>query len=230
MKFPPPISILSSRPCRSRTTDRTADPRGLRSGVALVITLIMLSVITFMAVTFLVLSRRERNAAQSATDQSMARNAADSAQQRAQVELLAGMLAFTNDQVVGLIVSTNYVNRYGYDPTAPVPASGSNPTNVNYFYEAVPGNPPLTLDHPLQNLANLLYNPRAPVFVTNRNPGSAGIDFPYYLDLNRNGIAETNGWWPEIRSNLEAVVISRRRNPLHVFHRRPGVDRRARAS
>src|SRR6516225_7454361 len=58
------------------------------SGVALVITLIMLSVITFMAIAFLVLSRGERSSVGTATDQSLARLASDTALERAQVELV----------------------------------------------------------------------------------------------------------------------------------------------
>src|SRR5881394_2951318 len=83
-------------------------------GVALVITLIMLSVITFMAVAFLVLSQRERNAVTTTTDQTVARFSADTALERAKVELIAPMLGLTNDQVYDLIVSTNFLNPHGY--------------------------------------------------------------------------------------------------------------------
>lgn len=215
MKLPPSNSNAHSRAGRPAPAGRTGtngelrlntDPRAAQRGVALIITLIMLAVITFMAVTFLVLSRRERNAASSATDQLIARNAAESGYQRAVDELLAPMLAFTNDQAVSILVSTNYVNAYGYDPTAPLPADGSNPTNVNYFYQAVPGNPPLQPIQALQNLANLQFNPRPPVFVTNKFIG--GKDFNYFIDLNRNGIAETNGWLPVLDTNGQAVVFA----------------------
>src|SRR6185436_12488015 len=121
--FPLPVTILKLRS---------------RRGVALVITLVMLSVITFMAVTFLVLSRRERNAVSTMTDQTMARDAAVSAVDRAELQLIANILAQTNDQAVDLIVSTNYYNANGYDAAAPVTASGYNPTNVNYDHLAAP--------------------------------------------------------------------------------------------
>src|SRR3974377_168958 len=44
------------------------------SGVALVITLIMLAVITFMAIAFLVLSRGERSSVTTQTDMAIAQN------------------------------------------------------------------------------------------------------------------------------------------------------------
>ena len=52
---------------------------GAERGVALVITLILLAVITFMAVTFLVVSRSEKGAVVTTTDQTIARMAADAA-------------------------------------------------------------------------------------------------------------------------------------------------------
>src|SRR5579885_2965541 len=89
--------------CNTRHADRS--PRaslrarrsaGSQSGIALIITLIMLSVITFMAIAFLVLSRGERSSVETATDQSLAKLAADNALERAQVELIAPMLASGN--------------------------------------------------------------------------------------------------------------------------------------
>src|SRR5262245_49959152 len=67
------------------------------SGVALVITLILLSVITFMAVTFLVVSRGEQGAVTTETDLRIARDGADAATERAVSELLAPILAYTNE-------------------------------------------------------------------------------------------------------------------------------------
>ena len=43
----------------------------------------------------------------------------------------------------------------------------------------------------LQNLTNLYYSPRPPVFIPIGNTGSN--DFRYYLDLNRNGRFDANG-------------------------------------
>src|SRR4051812_42594215 len=57
------------------------------SGVALVITLTLLSVITFMAVTFLVVSRSEQGSVGSATDQNTATLSADAGFEHAKMRL-----------------------------------------------------------------------------------------------------------------------------------------------
>jgi hypothetical protein len=163
-------------------------------GVALVITLVMLSVITFMAVTFLVLSQRERGSVSTTTDQTIAKFADETAQQRALAELIAPMLAVTNSQVYDLIVSTNFINPLGFFVN---PADWR--TNVNYDHLGGGGGGPLIRDQPLRVLTNLYYNPRPPVFITNRITGSN--EFRYYLDLNRNGRYDTNGWIAEIGTN-----------------------------
>src|ERR1035441_2071136 len=54
-------------------------------GVALVITLVLLSIITFMAVTFLVVSRSQHGSVATETDLAIARLAADSATERAKI-------------------------------------------------------------------------------------------------------------------------------------------------
>src|SRR6267378_5194430 len=99
-------------------------------GVALVITLIMLAVITFMAVTFLAVSRREAGSVTTTRDQTIARFAADTAFERVKAELLAGILGTTNAYNFDLLVSTNFVNWDGFDPNPPVPSDPR--TNVNY--------------------------------------------------------------------------------------------------
>lgn len=153
-----------------------------RQGVALVITLIMLSVTLIMAVAFLAVARRERNAVSTTTDTATARLAADSARAAAQAQIVANVLASTNAGAYDfhLLVSTNYINYLGYNA-----AAGANPTNVNYDYY-VNGTPGLSVDDRNQNIANLLFLPRAPVVVGSN-------DFRFYLDLNRNGRFETNG-------------------------------------
>ncbi|HEV2392889.1 MAG TPA: hypothetical protein VG146_11080 [Verrucomicrobiae bacterium] len=166
------------------------DVRGLnrpksQQGIALVITLILLSVITFMAIAFLVLSQGQKGNVATYTDQSLAKLAADTAFQQAQAQLMAPILAYTNPFAVGLLVSTNYVNPAGFFPGL------SSPTNVNYDF--VSGTlAPLTQAQQLQNLTNLLFSPRPPVFIS--NPVTGSNDFRYYLDLNRNGFFEPTGW------------------------------------
>src|SRR5208282_4090462 len=99
-----------------------------QQGVALIITVILLAVVTFMALTFLALSRRERGAVTTTTDTASARLAADDALASAEAQIVANILATTNPYNFGLLVSTNYINPLGFDPTV----SGYSPTNVNY--------------------------------------------------------------------------------------------------
>src|SRR5882672_8254866 len=144
-----------SRPaggCRSRKYSS-------ERGVALVVTLILLSVITFMAVTFLVVSRSQHGSVATTTDQTTARLAAESGLQDVQLRLVSPMLAFTNQHVVELIVSTNYNNPLGFIAIGP---AYSSYTNVNFNY---PNGSFLTGKDFLQNLQNLLYYPRVPLFV-----------------------------------------------------------------
>lgn len=163
-----------------------------RSGVALIITLILISVITFMAITFLAISRRERQQTITSLDQTTARLAADAAYERAAAELLAAILSTTNAANFNLLVSTNMINWAGYDP-----AAVDWRTNINYDYRV--GGAPLTAAEQLQNLNNLFFNPRPPVFVTNKFWGSN--EFRFYVDLNRDNVYTTNGLLPVISDN-----------------------------
>ncbi|HEU5124490.1 MAG TPA: hypothetical protein VFW05_10545 [Verrucomicrobiae bacterium] len=171
-----------------------------RAGMALIVTLIMLSVITFMTVTFLVLSQRERGSVTTSTDQLLAKQAADSGLERAKIEMLAPMLELTNSQLYGMVVSTNFINENGFDTSPPTDANSF--TNVSYVYK---NGTPVSSKDELQVLANLMYNPRPPVFVTNRN--SKSTDFRYYLDLNRNGAYDGNGFVPETDFDGKPVVV-----------------------
>ncbi|HEY5909702.1 MAG TPA: pilus assembly PilX N-terminal domain-containing protein, partial [Verrucomicrobiae bacterium] len=84
MKVSFPISTF--RTSLGGTSSRRPSPPGLRpsfvaphSGVALVVTLILLSIITFMAIAFLVLSHREQSSVVTTTDQTVALQGANSA-------------------------------------------------------------------------------------------------------------------------------------------------------
>jgi type II secretory pathway pseudopilin PulG len=147
--------------------------------VALIVTLIMLAVITFMAVTFLVLSQRQRDTVATSIEQAAALRAAETAARRALVEIMAPIKASNNQWNFDLRVSTNYINPNGF-----VRGLASY-TNVSYAY--YPSGAPVTpgtLDF-AQLQTHLLYSPRPPVYVNG--------DFRYYLDLNRNGRYDTNG-------------------------------------
>ena len=165
--------------------------RRAERGIALVITLILLSVTLVMAIAFLAISRREAGSVTTSTDTVTARLAADAALANAQAQIIATVLATQNPYNPGLLVSTNFINENGFNGTA-------DPTNVNYDF--VNGGGPYTSGDFVQNVANLLYLPRAPVFVPNPTNSLLPADFRFYLDLNRNGQFETNGLVPEINS------------------------------
>jgi len=180
--------------------------------VALVITLIMLSVITFMAIAFLVLTRGERSSVGTATDQSIARLAADNALERVQAELIAPMIVSGNASSFGLTVSTNYISQIGFQGNFANQSILTSVTNVAYNY---PTGGPLNQKDMLQNLTNLLISPRPPVFiVTNRNTGAS--DFRYYLDLNRNGIFEPSGW-VRVTNGIGQPALDANNNPLFTY-------------
>jgi Tfp pilus assembly protein PilX len=173
-----------------------------RRGIALVITLIMLSVVTITAVAFLAVSRRERGAVAANGEQIDARLAADTALSRVKAELASWINISGNRASLGLMVSTNYQNpkpnfagNYSYAGTA----NFDNLTNVNYYQNPLTQQPwNLTTDAGREAyykmLANLYYDPRPPVFVPTNSGVLATPDFRFYLDLNRNGRFETNGW------------------------------------
>src|SRR6185369_15889044 len=80
----------------------------------------------------------------------------------------------------------NYINPFGFTNGV------VSPLNVNYDFLAGTAGTPLSSAQQQQNIANLQYSPRAPVFViTNRLLGSN--DFRFYIDLNRNGRFEPTG-------------------------------------
>jgi hypothetical protein len=153
-----------------------------QSGVALVTTLIMLAVVTLMAVAFLAVSRRERGSVIVSRDQTDSRAMADMALERAKAETAARMLATSNLLAYDLMVSTNYINPLGFQPGV------ADPTNVSYVSKA---GVPLDGIPLLQNLANLQFSPRPPVFVQTNRAGSN--DFRFYLDFNRNRLFDSNG-------------------------------------
>ncbi len=193
------IARPPSSPFRPQVHGHPA-PRNSARGIALIVTLIMLSVITFMTVTFLVLSQRERGSVTTSTDQLLAKQAADSAMERAKIELIAPMLALTNSQVYSLVVSTNFINRAGFDPGS----AFNHFTNVNFDYRL--DGSAMNPNERLWVLTNLFYNPRPPVFMTNRVTGRT--EFRYYLDLNRNGVYDTNGFLPVIGNNGLPIVTA----------------------
>ena len=157
--------------------------------MALIITLILLSVTLIMAVAFLALARRERGAVTTTTDTTIARLATEAALAAAQAQMAANIFATTNQGAYDyhVFVSTNFINTNGYV------IGSQSPTNVNYDYRS--DSQVLNGNDLIQNIANLWLLPRAPVYVF--NPVKGSNDFRFYLDLNRNGYYDRSGWVQE---------------------------------
>lgn len=162
--------------------------RHAQSGIALVITLLMLSVVTLMAVVFLAISRREKASVTVVADQADARLMTDAAVARAQSEMVARLLATTNAFNYDLFVSTNFQNPAGFDTDK----ARVDTLNVSYTY---PDGRPLRDDDVIQNIANMQYDPRPPVFIPLDEAGRTN-EFRFYLDFNRNGLYEPTGIVP----------------------------------
>jgi hypothetical protein len=172
--------------------------RNQERGVALVITLLMLSVVTIMAVVFLAISRREKASVTVQADQTVARLMTDAAVARARAEIAVGMMATTNPLNYNFSVSTNYINPTGFRP------GSVSPTNVSYTY--ADGKLLSSSDDLLLHLSNLQYDPRPPVFIPTNNAGNS--EFRYFLDFNRNRRFDTNGWLPLGGSQSMSYVMS----------------------
>src|ERR1700742_886596 len=131
-----------------------------RSGMALVITLIMLSVTLVMAIAFLAVPNRERASVTTSSDEANARLADDAALAAAQAQIMANVIGSSNGLYnFSLVVSTNFINYGGF-------VSGlANPGNVNYDYYTNTLISPLTPADIEVNIGNLLYLPRAPVML-----------------------------------------------------------------
>lgn len=157
-------------------------------GIALITTLIMLSVVTVMAVAFLAVSRRERAAVTTSSDRLDAKGMAEAGYQRAEAEIVSRVLATTNILAYDLLVSTNYLSPFGYIP------DNTNVANVSYVY---PDGRPVQGDDLLGLYRNLQVDPRVPVYIVT-NLATGAEDFRYFLDFNRNGLFETNGFQAEL--------------------------------
>ena len=172
-----------------------------RAGVALVATLIMLSLVTFMVVAFLGVARRERRAIESAASQNESAVARDTAFSLAQADAVARLMLTGDKWGYGVMVPTNFENTFFVPGLA-------NPTNVNSALanQAYFANPANLNNFFLQNLANLQFLPRVPVFspyfnltnaftLTNVPPYTFAAPVfsetnlgRFYLDFNRNGL------------------------------------------
>jgi hypothetical protein len=170
------------------------------SGIALVVTLLMLSVITFLAIAFLAMTHTGQSAVTTALDQSAAKAASDAALNRAQAEIIAQMMAHLDILSYDYMASHNFINPYGFTNNDPVTPDTNN-VNYDYFVGANgAAGPPMnsanraTANAWVQNIANLYFDPRPPVFVQTNFNANAPADFRFWVDINRNGQFETNGY------------------------------------
>ena len=83
-------------------------------GIALVITLLMLSVITFLAVAFLVLTRTHRDSVTTTPDVETAKAMSEAALARAQTEIIAHIMAHRDLFNYDYMVSHNSINPSGF--------------------------------------------------------------------------------------------------------------------
>ena len=110
----------SAKPDHARRLDALAAPRPAdskvqrcdhstvpQSAIALVVTLILLAVITFMAITFLVVSTTGKQNSNTLNEEMTARQALEVGFEQANANIIANMMAYTNP-TLGLMVSTNY--------------------------------------------------------------------------------------------------------------------------
>jgi len=165
--------------------------------------------VTITAVAFLMVARRERAAVAAAGEQADARIAADAALNRARARILAQISSSGLREAPTLFVSTNFIAPL-YVPglTAagqglPVGAAQSNQwysalANVSYSYRgrAFDLNNTAEILEYRGMLANLYYDPRVPVVARTGRLDTRADSFEdrFYLDLNRNGRFDTNGY------------------------------------
>ena len=117
---------------------------------------------------------------------------------RAQSQIIARMMAHDDLLNYDYMVSRNFINPSGFTNGSP------NAYNVNYDFDST-GAPMSPTNNNganwAQNIANLFFDPRPPVFIkTNANPVFPA-DFRFWVDLNRNGRFETNGYLLAIQEN-----------------------------
>jgi hypothetical protein len=166
-------------------------------GIALVITLLMLSVITFLAIAFLAMSRRNQSSVNAGLDTTTAQTMSQAAQARAMGEIMGQILASGDALQYDYMVSRNAINPAGFYASE---KGVYNPTNVNYDRLYSPSGAYLPFNNAtnpvgwVQNIANLIYDPRPPVFVVTNQAYPTNYDFRFWVDLNRNGRFETNGY------------------------------------
>jgi hypothetical protein len=152
------------------------------SGVALVITLIMLAVITIIAVAFLALSQRER----ASISQTMTGTETEQMMQAGLERAMGHIKAQISTYVATNLVFTNAQNEWFSRP----PMGPDLTVSITTPITNAPPPQMQTVDYEV--LTNLLYDPQPPVYTTN----GGAWQLQNYLDLNRNAKFEPSGLIP----------------------------------
>lgn len=157
-------------------------------GVALVVTLIMLAVVTFLAVAYLAMSRREQSSINAAEEQNKARLMADAGVEHLKGKILANIFTYTNANAYDLLLSTNMNNPYKelFKSGISYPDKGYL-TNV-CLYDTNGAPVPWSVEQLRVSLGNLQIAPVVPVFYDVVKNNVRTNDFRFYLDFNRNGL------------------------------------------
>src|SRR5687768_11339192 len=147
-----------------------------QNGIALVITLVMLAIVTVMAIVFLAITRRERSSVKVTEETAIAKDMADAALERVKTEVMSKMNANGSKLHYDIFNSQAYYNKGPQKFALSDPLGGSgitsgnaSPTNVAHvsFWNSILFRS--EADY-LRMLANLQYDPAVPVFVeTTRN-------------------------------------------------------------
>ena len=194
------------------------------TGVALIITLILLAVVTFMALTFLAISRRERGAVTTTHRHRLAQNwppttrwppPRDKSSPTSSPPPIPTTSACSSRPITSIPADfrTGVASLYQRQ----LLLSEWKSVCCQQRFSPKPGQPVL---------------PPAPAGVhpTNANPNDP-LDFRFYLDLNRNGRDDPNGWVPEIGNNGLSIVEWMTRDQLRVpINGRPGMGWRVATS
>ncbi len=204
-----------------------------RNGVALVITLVLLSVILVVTFTLLALSRRERASVTTAQHLIDAEYMANAGFERAKATVAAQILGRTNMAAGGFatpIYQTYNTNTFQFFNAIErrvggdlLVSSSQGPTDPRaYTADFI-----ARLQTPELGGGggggfggfNETRDARVPVFVrTNRTLPNAPLDFRFYLDLNRNGTFESNGFFPLIDMNERPVPGATPTSVIEYYH------------
>ncbi len=162
-----------------------------RRGVALVITLILLAVITTLAIAFLGITHRETGAVDSMARTTDAEMATDSALERAKAEIAA---VYPGWNQPNLALNVGVTNTLGPDMMVSICCQNYDTTVRKTI--------PYDRLNPDQRITNR-YDAAPTVFVQTNVTVDAQhpLDDRFFVDLNRNGIFEDSGYVPNTINN-----------------------------